>query len=240
MSNSNKYKVYMHISPTGKRYVGITKQQLSRRWHAGCGYKTNTHFYNAIVKYGWNNFKHLVLKDNLAKEAACALEQAYIAEYETRNPDNGYNCTIGGECGSKGYIMTEEVREKLRIANLGKHHTQKTCKRLRELERQRWLNAEYRDNQIKKRLGKTPWNKGKKTSDEARAKQSKAKLGKYMGAEHWNSKRVINLDTGKVYASFGEIARELNIKNASHVVAVCKNKKNTAYGYHWAYAGKEA
>lgn len=83
--------------------------------------------------------------------------------------------------------------------------------------------------------GKSAWNKGIKTSLEVRKKQSQAKLNKYTGEKHWNSKKVINLETGKIYNSFGEIARELNIKNASHIVAVCKGKKPSAYGYHWAY-----
>lgn len=235
-SREKQYLVYMHTAPNGKKYIGITCQKLSRRWHAGQGYKSNTHFYRAIKKYGWANIKHEVIADNLAKEKACELEQLYIKKLGTRDQKKGYNNTIGGECGSAGYKITEEAREKLRKANTGKHHSKKTCERLRELERERWLNAEYRENQIRKRQGKTPWNKGKTTSAEARAKQRKAKLGKYMGSEHWNSKLVINLDTGKIYGSFGEIARELNIKSASHVVAVCKGRKERAYGYHWAYA----
>lgn len=55
------------------------------------------------------------------------------------------------------------------------------------------------------------------------------------GDKHWNSKKVINIDTGKIYNSFGEIARELNITNASNIVANCKGKKKSAYGYHWQY-----
>lgn len=55
------------------------------------------------------------------------------------------------------------------------------------------------------------------------------------GDKHWNSKKVINIETGKIYNSFGEVARELNITNASNIVAVCKGKKQSAYGYHWKY-----
>lgn len=239
MPNSDNYKLYMHTSPNGKRYIGITKQKLNRRWHAGHGYRGNEHFFRAIMKHGWDNFSHEVLGENLTKEAACELERFYIKKYETRNPNKGYNIAIGGECGSKGYKPTPEAREKLRRANLGKHHRRETCEKLRQIERERWLNQDYRDNQIKKRLGKTPWNKGKRTPPEARAKQRAAKLGKYTGKRHWNSKSVINLDTGEIYNSFGEIARKLNIINASHIVAVCKGRKKRAYGYRWAYLRKE-
>lgn len=62
---------------------------------------------------------------------------------------------------------------------------------------------------------------------------------KKYGDKHWNSKKVINIDTGKIYNSFGEIARELNIINASNIVANCKGKKLSAYGYHWKYLKEE-
>ena len=58
--------------------------------------------------------------------------------------------------------------------------------------------------------------------------------GKY-GDKHWNSKKVMNIETGKIYNSFGDIARELNIINASNVIAVCRGKRLKAYGYHWKY-----
>lgn len=47
------YTVYMHISPSGKRYVGITRQRPVARWKNGRGYINNEYFYRAIKKYGW-------------------------------------------------------------------------------------------------------------------------------------------------------------------------------------------
>ena len=135
--------------------------------------------------------------------------------------------------------MSDETKEKIRKANMGKHHSKETCEKLRELEKERWKDPEYRRNQIEKRLGKSSWNKGKETSLEVRQKQRDAKLGKYTGKDHWNAKRVINLDTGQIYDSFGLLAKELDIANASHVVDVCKGKREKAYGHRWAYYEKE-
>lgn len=151
--------------------------------------------------------------------------------YKTNVRKYGYNIEKGGHINK----VSNETRLKLHNANIGKHHSQETCEKLRQLEKARWLNKEYRENQIKKRLGKEAWNKGKKMPLEVREKLRQAKLNKYTGKDHWNSKKVINLETGRIYNSFGEVARELNIKNASHIVAVCKGKKPSAYGYHWAY-----
>lgn len=55
------YTVYMHVSPSGKRYIGITSQKVEKRWANGKGYKTQQYFYRAIKKYGWNNFQHIIV-----------------------------------------------------------------------------------------------------------------------------------------------------------------------------------
>lgn len=226
------YTVYKHTTPCGKVYIGITKQNPVKRWLNGKGYQKQDYFYKAILKYGWNNIKHEILYSGLTKEAAEQKEIELISQYDSANREKGYNIEKGGSVSE----VAESTKEKIRLANIGKTHGENTRKKLSSLESKRWKDPEYRKNQVEKRRGKAPWNKGKSTSDEVREKQRQAKLGKYTGAKHWNSKRVICIDTGKVYNSFGEIARELNIKNASHVVAVCKGYKPSAYGYKWKYA----
>lgn len=52
-----QYYVYKHTVPNGKVYIGITKQNPSKRWLNGLGYKHSTYFFNAIVKYGWLNIE---------------------------------------------------------------------------------------------------------------------------------------------------------------------------------------
>jgi hypothetical protein len=49
-----EYTVYMHVFPNGKKYVGITSQDVSRRWRDGEGYEGQV-VYGAILKYGWNS-----------------------------------------------------------------------------------------------------------------------------------------------------------------------------------------
>ena len=36
----NNYTVYMHVSPSGKRYIGITGQDVKKRWGNGIGYES--------------------------------------------------------------------------------------------------------------------------------------------------------------------------------------------------------
>lgn len=43
------YTVYVHVNNVNqKKYVGITKQDVNKRWRKGLGYKYNSHFYGAI------------------------------------------------------------------------------------------------------------------------------------------------------------------------------------------------
>ena len=60
----NNYTVYMHRNKyNNKVYIGITGRQPEIRWGSnGNGYWNNTHFYNAIKKYGWNDgFEHILM-----------------------------------------------------------------------------------------------------------------------------------------------------------------------------------
>ena len=61
---------------------------------------------------------------------------------------------------NKGIPCSEKTKEKLREANK-KQFENEEQKKLRSLKtRELWNDPEYRANQIAKRKGKTPWNKG--------------------------------------------------------------------------------
>lgn len=88
----------MHINRANeKKYVGITANNPIIRWQNGFGYKKNKHFWDAIQKYGWDNFDHLILYSGLSKEAACEIEQLLILQNQTTDKRHGYNLTTGGE-----------------------------------------------------------------------------------------------------------------------------------------------
>lgn len=105
-----KYSLYVHIFPNGKRYYGITTQDVNRRWGKGSGYSGQKLIYNAIKKYGWDNIEHKVLFERLDKDVACLLEQSYIALYNTNNIEFGYNVQIGGTGGNYGIPNTKALK----------------------------------------------------------------------------------------------------------------------------------
>lgn len=107
------FKLYIHLFPNGKVYVGITSQTLNRRWRSGYGYMGQP-VYNAILKYGWKNIKHIVLFEDLSKEEAEKLEKYYIKKFNSLSHKNGYNVSSGG------YNFEEISRHKLSLLGQAK------------------------------------------------------------------------------------------------------------------------
>ena len=107
------FSVYMHTTPSGKRYVGITCMNPKKRWKNGKGYELCTAFNRAIKKYGWDQIKHEIVLTGLSKEEACMEEQRLIRRYKTDDRDFGYNLTSGGE----HYEPNQEWRERLSASN---------------------------------------------------------------------------------------------------------------------------
>ena len=84
LKQSNTYIVYKHTSPNDKIYIGISKNDPKYRWLSnGKGYKSQTVFFNAIIKYGWINFKHEILYTNLSEEEALNKEEELIRLYKS-------------------------------------------------------------------------------------------------------------------------------------------------------------
>ncbi len=98
------YYVYRHISPSGKSYIGITKQDPERRFRKGAGYKTQKAFYRAIEKYGWESFHHDILEEGLTEKEAYEKEAYYISEVYKSYAPHGYNSREGG-VHARHYIM---------------------------------------------------------------------------------------------------------------------------------------
>jgi group I intron endonuclease len=113
------YKVYVHISPDVKYYVGITKQKPNRRWRKGKGYSHNDYFDNAITKHGWDNFQHEIIASGITLEEANNFEQILIKTLRSNEREFGYNLTDGGD-GVLGTKCPEWKKEEQRKKMVGK------------------------------------------------------------------------------------------------------------------------
>lgn len=146
---AKEWKVYVHVNNVnGKRYVGVTsKQNPEHRWSHGRGYKENSHFRDAIDKYGWDNFDHIILFDGLSEVQAKNKEIELIAKWKTNDRNFGYNMTAGGD-GTKGYYPSAETRAKLSKARLKENLSEETLRRRSEGLKGRVFSEEH-----KRRIG---------------------------------------------------------------------------------------
>ena len=89
-----KWTVYALVSPNGKAYIGQTSINAVVRWNGGHNYKKNKALNSDILNFHFDNFKKLILKENiLSSEEALKAEQGFIEVYSKLG--NVYNKTKG-------------------------------------------------------------------------------------------------------------------------------------------------
>lgn len=235
------YCVYMHTSPSGKRYVGITAKEPTRRWKEGRGYNHNRHFTRAVAKYGWDSIRHEILLSDLAEEQAERWERFFIAMFRTTEPAYGYNQTTGGEIGKE---FSEETLKRMSAAQkgekshkFGKRESEETRKKKSDALKGRQFSKEHKQKLSESRTGQ----KIGPFSAEHRRKIGDALKGKRQSAEHnrkngdAHSRSVLNLDTLEIYSSIKAAAECYGVSPTA--IGLCLRGQNkSAAGCHWAYA----
>jgi len=250
------YSVYIHTTPSNKKYIGITTMEPKLRWLGGAGYAHNSYFKNAVKKYGWANIQHEILFNDLDENSALEIERELIAKYKTTNRKCGYNLTSGGEKGKThskesklkmsmnrkgknvgednhnfGKKFSEETRLKLSIAKKGQRNSL-GMKRTEEQKRKMSIA------QKGLRVGEQNYMFGKTHTPEARKKISENRA--YVrGYEHPSAKRVIqynlNGDVVQIWGSCSEAIENFRSTLSSGIKACCQGRCKTAYGYIWKY-----
>ncbi len=156
MMEEEKWLIYCHTNKiNGKKYIGLTKNAEKRFKGNGYGYYSQNKFYNAIKKYGWNNFNHEILVDNIPTiEEANKLEIYYINLYDSKN--NGYNATLGGD-GTKGLKHSDEYCKRLSENRKGEKNPMfnkpsKTAKKVAQIDLQGNIVKVYNNRYYRRRF----------------------------------------------------------------------------------------
>lgn len=230
--------VYIHTNKiNGKKYIGQTSQKPEKRWNNGRGYITSSKFYNAIQKYGWENFTHEIVASNLSLEEANNLEIELINQYQTQNDLFGYNLDSGGH----NTTHSEETKRKIGEANhialqgsswsdehkakvsamftgegnpfYGHHHTEETKQKISKSRKG-------------KRSGEDHPMYGKHHTIEALEKMSQRRQGK-------GGKQVRCINTGEIFNCMMDAARWCGLKNSCTIGRICNHKeKQKTAGKH--------
>ena len=213
------FTVYCHINKiNSKKYVGITKQNPETRWHGGNGYNNSEYFWRAIKKYGWENFEHKILYENLTKEEAEKIEIQLISKWETTNRAYGYNIANGGNhIGS----VSEETKKKISNGRKGiateLHRTEKTKKKISES-----LKGIKRNDETKKKI-----------SDFAKSRgMSELTRQRLIEANEKRKMPVICMVTGIKYESASEAARQTGLCKST----ILRHCNGTLKKQKWEYS----
>ena len=212
----NNIYIYRHIFPNGKVYIGQTCQKPEYRWNYGKGYKTSPFIFNAINKYGWDNIEHQILFSNLDQLNADIIEEDLIYYY--KQIGKSYNLANGGSV-NRGWKMSEEAKEKLRIISTG-----------------RTMSDEAKEKIRKSKLGENNPNYGKSPSKETRQKLSKALKGK-------GAKKVKQIDpeSGEVVKIWNSQIEACEFYNGNPgLISDAIRRNSLTKGYYWKFEDDNA
>lgn len=185
-------KIYLlKNNVNNKIYIGQTwaERLEDRMGKNGSQYKNSAYIYNAIKKYGAENFSYDLLAEVSSQEEADLLEGGYIIEYNSRNNRIGYNLRSGGSCGKH----SEETKEKIRQSILNKEWSDEALQG-RSRGGKQWKGKkriphtqEWKDNNSKMMIERHQKDGhpmlGKHHTDESKAKISEAGKGREFTAE---------------------------------------------------------
>lgn len=218
------YTVYQHKNKiNGKVYIGITMQVPEKRWGTnGNNYKTSPYFYSAIQKYGWDNFEHNILFENLSCEEACQKEQELIQYYNSMNREFGYNSTSGGDV----FIMNEETKQKISQSMMGNTNglghpcSDEKKRQISESQKGRTFTKEH-----KQKLSTAAKQRHVPCSEDKKKKLSQ---------NYPNKRKVYCEELDIIYESVQECGRQLGIP-ATNITKLCNGRGKTLKGYHLRY-----
>lgn len=183
------YRIINNIN--GMVYIGQTTQSLKRRWAVHKSehkrVKYNTYLYNAMRKYGIENFSIEEIARPIVEtqEALDKLEIELIKSHNSTDRSIGYNIDLGGKSGRK---MSDESKKKLSEIHLGdknamhgKTHTDEVKAKMSKARKGKTQSKEW----IEKRVASVKKNKkkrvsafkGKKHSEESIRKMKEAHKG---------------------------------------------------------------
>jgi len=183
-SGKNQYYIYSYLREDYSPYY-IGKGSGKRAYNKG----------PKEVKPPRDKSRVRILKADLTEDEAFLLEKLYILMFGRIDSGTGIlrNRSDGGD-GASGAIRSDETREKLRQANLGKQRPQWVYDKIAASNTGKKASEETKAKMSAVRRGRTcteehkrkvsEAKKGFKHTEEARQKMSAARKGKKLSSEH--------------------------------------------------------
>lgn len=221
---SNQVGIYMiYNRVTGVPYIGQSvniKKRISQHFeHLRKGTHSSRFLQRSFNQHGESAFEHVVLELCFIEEIN--VKEQFWIDFFKATTGKIYNAAhvVGSRLGIK---MTEESKEKMRKAALGRIKTDETRRKLSE--------ALKKNNYVRCR----PNMKGFVHTAESRAKMSASMKGR---VSH-RRKKVICLETNSIFESANATAKYLGKSSHSLIAACCRGEHEKAYGLTFRYVNE--
>ena len=213
-SSPREYACYLVTNlVNGKRYVGVTGVGVQRRWNEHVWRAARKENYSriakAILKYGRDAFRVETIGRYAEAAEAKAAEVAFISEMKPE-----YNVTAGGD-GSTGHVVSDEVREKLRVIQTGNKYN---------------LGRKWTPEQRAKIIAAKTGVKLRPSSPEITARRSE----RIKKENERKKKKALCSDTGVIYSSVTDAAAS-NGMSISGVSSRCRTGLRSRAGLRFEF-----
>jgi len=213
--------VYLITNLINKKiYIGQTINHVAQRQavhkhraklYSSGNYGTNSYLYNAICKYGFDNFKFEVIEDFIETQEELDLAEIWwIFIYRSINRDIGYNISPGGN--GKGRV-SDETRKKISEANKGEKSFQ--YGKSPSLETRAKLSKANKGHKMSdlQRQKCSEAHKGLKQSEETKRKRSKAFIGEKSTSAKFTNEQVklIRIERESTKISIRALSEKYNV-----------------------------
>ena len=249
------YSVYVHTSPSGKRYVGITRQKPETRWGNGKKYSNNKYFAQAIKKYGWASFEHKILASELCQQEAEKMERELIARYNSTDRECGYNVLCGGDVHNGGWHHTEESKGKIGKGATGRKMSEAAKQKISAIRSKAVCVYDINGNFINEFKSVTDAEhetgvcgsnisgccKGKYGSMQGyifRYADGDTPVKPYYGKWRAVCQYTLNGEYVKTFPKISDAADEIGV-DGHHITNACKFKMASSGGYLWLYENEQ-
>lgn len=226
----------------GKLYIGKTVRDIEkyvRTHYFNSKRGVKKYLYNAIRKYGWDNFSWWVIDTATTKKKLNDLEASYIRYLHTFRP-YGYNLTFGGD-GGADYLLGKSDEEKKKIRekkaatrkrNNSNDSTRKALKEYSEKNREeiRQRNKKIMQNPVtREKLRVSAERQQQRMS--ARDKRLKSKRLSKAIKKSWQNETMranrINGLRGRKSPSMGITLKAYYLKHPEKIKQIASNVKKT-------------
>ena len=242
---NNIIGIYKIISPSGKIYIGQSRNIVKRRKtyeRLSDSISKQVKLFNSLNKYGWAKHVFEIIEECEILDLKCR-ERHWQDFYDVLGK-NGLNCILQ-ECEDTPRVISEETRDKLSKANFGKKKvlTEEGLIGLRKAHKGKIFSEESRQKLSNSLKAYYEENESKtigfKHSDEAKAKMSLAHTGKILTDEHKSKigrKREANKNFGRVmpeeqkdklgrlHAIIGNDCRSVDYLSNEEIIKMIRNE----------------